>query len=286
MSASIGQPKQASSGDTDNQGVQFTKPLRVDSTTVPSQPTLQALCEQKALELDIESSFESLEPRLQHLLFNRVRAENARLREIEQKWESLTQFCPSLDTLIYLQLNRGLNEDDEIAMDDKIAKYEEEYVFTELWRYEDTGEIERERARRMSSPIPKRIWHSSDLASESPGEGLVIFVLRDPETNFFPGRRQTYLWNRISSQLLFYRLTTTFGMPPPVGTDGYKVCWTINLQHRDDSSRLMFYDYKGAASVRFFGSEDASEDALKLVNFLVGMECLHTYDGIVAGTIA
>ena len=283
MSDSVGQPKRELSGDTDGEGVQSTKLLTADSRTVPSQPTLQALCEQKALELDLESDFESLEPRLQHLLFNKVRAENARLREIEQKWERLTRFCPSLDTQIYLRPNRRLNEDEIVA-------YEEKRVLTELWYYKDTDDDNgQERAMRMSSPIPKRGWDSLDLVSESLGEELGIFVLSDPSTQYSrkpPGRRHRDLWGRISSQLLFYRLAATFGMPPPVETDEYKVCWEINLQHCDGSSTLEFYDYKGVAKARFFGSDDASEDALKLINFLVGMECVHTYDGIVAGTIA
>jgi len=283
MSDSTGQPKRELSGDTDDEGDQSTKLLKVDSRMVPSQPTLQALCEQKALALDLESDFESLEPRLQHLLFNKLRAENARLREIEQKWERLTRFCPSLDTQIYLRPQRRLN-------DDGIVAYEERRVLTELWYYKDRDDDnEQERVMRRSSPIPKKGWDSLGLVSESPDEELEIFVLSDPSTQYSrkpPGRRQRYLWDRISSQLLFYRLAATFGMPPPVETDGYKVCWEINLQHYDGSSTLEFYDYKGAAKARFFGSDDASEDALKLINFLVGMECLHTYDGIVAGTIA
>src|SRR2546421_5124145 len=118
MSDSTGQPKPELSDDTDNEGVQSTKLLKVDSRTVPSQSTLQALCEQKALALDLESDFESLEPRLQHLLFNKVRAENARLREIEQKWERLTRFCPSLDTQIYLRPKRRLNDDEIVAYEE------------------------------------------------------------------------------------------------------------------------------------------------------------------------
>jgi hypothetical protein len=283
MSDSNGQPKQELSGDTDNEGVQSMELLKVDNTTVPSQPTLQALCEQTALELDLESDFESLEPRLQHLLFNKVRAENTRLRGIEQKWERLTRFCPSLDAQIYLRSNRQVHEEDETVAD------EENRVFTELWHYEDADNgNEQERAARASSPISKS-WQSSELVSESPDEELGIFVLSDPSTRysrFSPGSGRRDIWNRISSQLLFYRLTTTFGMPPPAETDGYKVCWEINLRHRDGSSTLEFYDYKGAASASFSGSDDASEDALKLVNFLVGMECFHTYDGIVAGTVA
>jgi hypothetical protein len=282
MSDSTSQPKQELSDDTNNQGVQSTKPLGVDSKTVSSQPTLQALCEQKALELDLESGFETLQPRLQHLLFNKVRAENARLREIEWKWKRLTRFCPNIDTQIYLRPGRGLGEDDGTAM------YDEKQLFRDLWRYGDTDDDdEQDRAGRVSPYIPKRDWHCFDLVSESPDGEPANFVLRDPSTQYFGrSRRQTYFWYQISSQLLFYRLTVTFGMPPPLGTDGYKSCWTICLRHCHDGSKLEFYDYKGAAEVRFFGSDDASEEALKLINFLVGMRCLHTYDGIVAGTVA
>jgi hypothetical protein len=75
-------------------------------------------------------------------------------------------------------------------------------------------------------------------------------------------------------------------MPPPKEGDGYKSCWAVDLQHCDGASVLSFRDYKGAAAARFYGSTEASADALKLLNFLVGENCRHTYDGIVAGTAA
>ena len=90
----------------------------------------------------------------------------------------------------------------------------------------------------------------------------------------------------MSSQLVLYRLTVTFGMPPPKEGDGYKSCWEVDLQHCDGVSVLRLEDYKGAAEPRFRGTAGASVDALKLLNFLVGMNCPHTYDGIVAGTRA
>src|SRR5947209_6183053 len=194
MGDSISQPKQGLSSDIDSEGVQLTKPLRVDSTTVPSHPTLQALCEQKALELDLESDFESLEPRLQHLLFNKVRAENDRLREIERKWERLTKFCPSIDTQIYLRPNRRLNEEDEMLAD------EEKSVFTELWYYKDMdNDNEQERAMRMSPPSPRVDWDSFTLVSESPDEELGIFVVGDRLTQYskMPPRRPRYFWDEI-----------------------------------------------------------------------------------------
>lgn len=98
-------------------------------------------------------------------------------------------------------------------------------------------------------------------------------------------------WNdrfyaQISSQLFYYRVTATFGMPPAREVDGYKVCWETELEHASGNSVLSLYDYKGSASLQFHGSPAASKDALALVNFLLSMKCLHTYDGIVAGTVA
>jgi hypothetical protein len=52
------------------------------------------------------------------------------------------------------------------------------------------------------------------------------------------------------------------------------------------SNAIHVEGYEGVAGAHFCGSADAGFDALKLLNFLVGMDCLHTYGGILAGTIA
>ena len=75
-------------------------------------------------------------------------------------------------------------------------------------------------------------------------------------------------------------------MPPPRESDGHECCWTTILRHRDGISNLEFYDYKGAAQARFDGTTEASSAAVKLVNLLAGMDCLHPYDGTLAGTMA
>jgi|ERR1700722_9613154 hypothetical protein len=75
-------------------------------------------------------------------------------------------------------------------------------------------------------------------------------------------------------------------MPPPKEDDGYKTYWVVDPRHWHGVSVLSFQDLKGAADARFHGAAEASVDALKLLNFLIGMNCPHPYDGIVAGTIA
>jgi hypothetical protein len=89
---------------------------------------------------------------------------------------------------------------------------------------------------------------------------------------------------RITSQLLYYRISILFGMPPAKETDGYKCCWEVRLRHRDGESELRLYDSKGAAAVSFEGY--ASDDGLELVTFLTSVDFAHTYDGIRAGTMA
>jgi hypothetical protein len=87
-------------------------------------------------------------------------------------------------------------------------------------------------------------------------------------------------------QLFLYRPAATFGLLPPKAPDGYKTCWEVDLKYCDGISILSLQDYKGTADARFYGTADASVDALELINFLIGMNCPHTHDGIVAGTIA
>lgn len=102
--------------------------------------------------------------------------------------------------------------------------------------------------------------------------------------------------HHISSSLLLYRLTlftgeigeatgSQTGCPWDI-TDGYKSSWNIPLRHMDNLSTLSFYDYKGQARALFSGSEEAQNDAVELVNLLTSFSFPHTYDGIMAGTVA
>ena len=277
----------------------------------PSQPSLQELCERQGLEQilhsdNADSDFASLEPRLQQLLFSRLRTENARLREVERRWRLLTKACPRIDTQMYLSSTRIEPDGGE----DEQNGYNQQRVFLRQWSYliedgydsengggEYTGSraenfVDRVEAKEGEGCSPELVrdtrWDDSDLVSQSPDSelrlcfdhcnGLTRCSCR-PEGN---GRFSFH----VSSQLLLYRLTVTFGMPPPQEGDGYKSCWQADLQYSDGASVLSFQDYKGAAGARFYGTAEASVDALKLLNFLTGMKCPHTYDGIVAGTIA
>ncbi|KAK7424061.1 hypothetical protein QQX98_000671 [Neonectria punicea] len=101
--------------------------------------------------------------------------------------------------------------------------------------------------------------------------------------------------NKISSQLLLYRLIAMFGTPPKLPEEGsntarYKTIWEYPLHWTADQGRnkstLWFRDWKGAASVHFSGSEEASEAALKMLEWLVSDNVVHPYDGVLAGNQA
>ncbi|EXJ84016.1 hypothetical protein A1O3_04683 [Capronia epimyces CBS 606.96] len=90
----------------------------------------------------------------------------------------------------------------------------------------------------------------------------------------------------ISSQLLLYRLNTVFGMPPKNPFTGYKTSWSVELELcTDPYTVLLLEDYRGGPIVRFEGSEQGSESAIELLNWLISNNVKHDYDGILAGTV-
>ncbi len=266
---------------------------------LPPQPSLQELCETKVLGQilrsdDPDSDFASLDSHSQLLLFTRLRTENARLREGDGKWRLLTKYCPATDLQIYFSSTRiepGSGEDEQNGYDQKGA-------FLDRWSYltEDGYDNESEgddHAGNDDASGPELVrdttWDQYNLFSESPDSDLRLCFHDewDSSTRCLCRQKGYHSFStRVSSQLLLYRLTVTFGMPPSREDDGYKSCWVVDLRNLDGISVLSFQDYKGAADVRFYGTTEASVDALKLLNFLVGMECPHTYDGILAGTRA
>ncbi|EMR68623.1 hypothetical protein UCREL1_4371 [Eutypa lata UCREL1] len=126
-------------------------------------------------------------------------------------------------------------------------------------------------------------WHSLKLFT-SPGDSELVAIPRHsdiPESYV-----SSPIFDTISSQLLLYRLTAIFGMPPATDyMDGFKQVWTTTFYWKDDkSSTIEFEDMKGSAFVRFEGSEDASKSALKLIEFLQSDNVPHPYGSVLAGT--
>lgn len=102
--------------------------------------------------------------------------------------------------------------------------------------------------------------------------------------------------SHISSSLLLYRLNILIqdleGYTPDHteccwdATDQYKCSWDISIHHSESGSTLRLWDSKGGARAAFYGSREAGNDALELINFLTGVKFPHTYDGLIAGTVA
>jgi hypothetical protein len=228
---------------------------KVDSSSAkPTKPkSLLDLSLKKAVSqflsldyLDLERT--SLGPNLQKLLFRSLRTEIARLQEIENDWTRLERFCPLIDRKIYWKANK----------------------------------IKEPRLRGLTGTFKKK-W---SYIEEGDGGRQTTQEPEEPEMHWDHFSRELLLFSyQISSQLLLYRLTILFGMPP-VETDGYKMCWEAKLRYSDGVSILTFRDWKGAANVYFSGSAEASTEALQLVKYLISINCRHTYDGIRAGTAA
>ena len=147
---------------------------------------------------------------------------------------------------------------------------------------------ENEKQQKQKKPKQRYTeWYSSSDLVFDEKEGK--FMVKDRYRAILESGRFTWLptlSDRISSQLLLYRTTVIFGMPPPEEADRYKCCWTLTLQHSSGDGTLELDEHKGSPGARFFGSKAASDDALDLLNLLAHVRMPHTYDGIVAGTIA
>lgn len=98
--------------------------------------------------------------------------------------------------------------------------------------------------------------------------------------------RQYGFFYHISSSLLWYRLTIFTGELKSVATDYYKSSWDMTFYHIDGISTLRLWDSKGGARAVFDGLKRSQDDALEFVNFLTRFKFPHTYDGVIAGTVA
>ena len=259
-----------------------------DKNNRSALPSLQLLCETKSLSQILDpnftaSDFTALEPRLQEILFDKLRKENARLLEIEKQWIQLRERCPRTDLEIHLHSGRAnYDHQDDI--------YEKQQQIARKWNYEGDDDVATSPAAGRTSD--NVYWDSWSIYWNSES-GLYVYDPEAQKREWMDFSRQDLrlrmanrFTNRMSSQLLLYRIACIFGMPPQKECDGYKSCWGVCLRHCSGASNLVLDEHKGAISVHFQGSSEDSQDALGLINLLVGTECLHTYDGIIAGTIA
>ena len=103
---------------------------------------------------DVE--FESLQPRIQRLLFSRLRAHAMQLSETAKLWHELSANCPSIDRDIYIGPNRPRIDSKE---DDGMSYHEKEPSRLE-WSVSETPYL----YLREEPPVE---WYGWRLVSET-----------------------------------------------------------------------------------------------------------------------
>ncbi|KAI7785382.1 hypothetical protein LA080_007218 [Diaporthe eres] len=120
-----------------------------------------------------------------------------------------------------------------------------------------------------------QFWSDWDWCFEAEGKHPGLRV----DLSKFPRRGDTLFSDLISSQLLLYRIVTTFGAPPNTEEDGYKCAWSFTLLNKEDPTcALEIHDHKGWPQATFSGGERASTEALQLLDWLIGENCPHMYN--------
>jgi hypothetical protein len=235
--------------------------------TTESQPlrSLQELCEiqlqDNVLKSDTaDDEFASLEPRFQLLLFDRLRTEHARLTSMTEQLEEFSWRMPVVDR--QLSLGTSTNTSNALEFDtDRV-------LHRIIWSYVPSEGPDRHYHARRDDDFKQ--WSDRVLRAGLPDTKFIICPHHILAWSCECKLPKVCLCERISSQLLLYRISATFGMPPAEECDGYKSCWDACLHHEDGYSTVSFGDSKGGSTVKYYGTNKASDDALNLLNYLVG----------------
>jgi hypothetical protein len=214
-----------------------------------------------------DDDFASLEPRIQMLLFNSLRTEHARLRGVSEDFERLSRRIPRVDLQLYSTMSTNVSG--ELASDI------DRDLHRSTWHYlkslEDYDGDRHPRRHKDFRQWDFQEYKNYQLHAELPGTEFKIPLQGrwSPTWSKLPLGLSS---NRISSQLLLYRINAIFGMPPPAGKEefNYWSPWGLKLLHMDGVSVITCTDHMGAASIDFSGIKKASDDALDLLNYLVG----------------
>jgi hypothetical protein len=250
--------------------------------------------------------------------FKQVFRDHARLVKGNKRYKVTERRTPHLDWLLYTRPHGRIKSPDEgeIVVVEEDGNSDEDHSggsqsnkalrndmneprnsyllrvkFLQQWRYA----IEPELATFFSEQISHRIqqnkthFDNSTLCSHDLEGELAVYEYSE-HSKHPPGYGHGYdahksLDDKISSQLLYYRLTTIFGMPPQRKLNAYYT-WRATLIYKDGESCLEVGDCNGSATVYFHGTKEAKASALALLSFLTGLNCPHPYEGVVAGTQA
>ena len=223
------------------------------------------------------ANFEELEPRLQQMLFEALRTENKRLRAIEASWLHMKENCPRADFLFYQKPNETLSdiglydildEDSDALSDTSTEK--------ELYRVSDE---KIQSLRKLWLPVSENpdlnrywtsesylYWDEASIAAESPGADLEMLWPRESYSS------REYLEQRVSSQMLWYRLIKLFGQHElSICQAIYTHHWRTVLKSYDGTAMLRIGDICGYPYVTFEGTnKTSSAKAIELLSYVSG----------------
>jgi hypothetical protein len=232
------------------------------ATKCHSVRSLQDLCEEKLCDtiLDPDTAnddFDSLEPRVQMLLFRRLRNERTRLTCVKRQLQDLENAMPRVD--FQSCLGRSTNIPDAPENDTDRASHRSKWHYITIPEMNDTalGELQ------------DNDWNAWQLHADPPHTKfkLCTSVPLGQSCNCKPPIEKFRM--RISAQLMLYRITATFGMPPSADEYLFEEAWGVCLQHEDGVSVLTFVEPGASVYMEFQGNKKASDDALSLVNYLL-----------------
>lgn len=107
---------------------------------------------------------------------------------------------------------------------------------------------------------------------------------------FFPGTK--FPWIRALPFSPFQSVTCPVTPLSPALISlprSYKCVWEVELVHIATNKTITFGEHKGAAQVTDLGKhtiDQYSDDMIELLNLLCSRDCPHTYDCVVAGSVA
>lgn len=258
----------------------------------------------------------------QKLIFTQLLSDYGRLQAENERLKASEKNTPSLDWQLYAKRHDRIDDGEGLDVSDDEGDWDADELearavrrvkydpntnghvmkekYTTEWRYaspEDTAyaEMSTHRMAENNFDIMTLLSHGGEDSSSE----LTICDHAQRKSCGFSYREHHHLYERISSQLLYYRLASVFGMPPVAEVDGYKCAWWAHLvfigpdgkADKDGEFRETGYlslgDWKVSSTASFQGdSKEVLDKALALMSFLTGLNCPHTYDGIVCGTQA
>jgi hypothetical protein len=227
--------------------------------------SLQELCEMQLLEQILQSDGKDddlleLEPRFQQLLFQRMRLEKRRLQSVQERLDELKELYPLTDFHLPLGRSASTPHTTNDKLRDSILKD---------WCYE--------KGRPAPDEDVQIYWNSDEHLPSNMLCWLPTLAFdlskqhfRYPKSDWSKEMNLVELADVISPQLLYYRLSTVFGMPPRKKSIDPPASFRVELRYKSDRSWLGITDKEGRAHVWYAGTGNACDEALKLLDYLVG----------------